>query len=132
MITANYQGKTYSCQVNVKSQFTKGTWYAYSNGGFYFKIKKVSGRKIWITSRMPKRTLSKVKATISTNGKKATVSVWCRKNKKHSLVINKIANGVKVQEKSSCQEKLLSASEREKKKTITQKFYTEEYWQSNY
>ena len=62
----------------------------------------------------------------------ATVSVWCRKNKKHSLVINKIANGVKVQEKSSCQEKLLSASEREKKKTITQKFYTEEYWQSNY
>lgn len=132
VITANYQGKTYSCQVNVKSQFTKGTWYAYSNGGFYFKIKKVSGRKIWITSRMPKRTLSKVKATINTNGKKATVSVWCRKNKKHSLVINKIANGVKVQEKSSCQEKLLSASEREKKKTITQKFYTEKYWQSNY
>lgn len=127
-ITATYKGKTYSCTVTVKPTFKKGTWFAYPDGGYCFKIHSIQGNKMTYSFYMPSVSVKKKTAVIQSNGKKAKASFKCKNKKTHSLVITVSGNTIKVTETSSCKNKLLDGFKPNKKKKITHSFHTEEYF----
>lgn len=127
-IQASYQGKTYTCKVTVKSRFKAGTWYGYSNGGFYCRIFKVQGRKMRVSIRMPYLTKKNMKATIQPNGKTATVKYKCKDKKVHKLTLFVSKKGIKVKEVSSCKKKLLRFTKEGHKKSISHMFRKESYF----
>lgn len=104
------------------TRFRKGTWYAYSNGGFYFRIHKISGKKMSFSFHMPNMNVKKKIATIGANKKTATAKFRCSKGKIHTLRISISGRSIKVQEKSSCTKKLLGYGASDRKKMITHMF----------
>ena len=104
------------------NKLKKGKWFAYSNGGFYFQIHKISGKKIKFSFHMPNMDIKKKTASIKSNGKTATAKVRCSSGKTHTLKISISGNSIKVQEKSSCTKKLLEYRVPNYTKTITHMF----------
>lgn len=104
------------------TRFRKGTWYAYSNGGFYFKVHKISGKKMIFSFHMPDMNVKKKTATIGANKKTATARIRCSRGKIHTLKIAVSGRSIKVKESSTCTKKLLGYGVSERKKVITHMF----------
>ena len=121
-IQARYQGRTYTCKVTVKSRFKAGTWFGYSNGGFYCRIFKVQGKKMRVSIHMPYLTKKNMKATILPNGKTAFLKFKCKDKKVHKLTLSTAKKGIKVKEVSSCKKKLLRFTKAGQRKRITHMF----------
>lgn len=127
-ITSKYIGTTYHETFVFKAgvnKFKKGTWYAYSNGGFYFKIHKIFGKKMRFSFHMPNMNIKKKTAIINSNRKTATAKVKCSRGKAHTLKIFISGSSIKVQEKSFCNKKLLEYVVPTRKKTVTHMFHPE-------
>lgn len=122
-----YKTATLKIAVTVKSNFKKSRWIAYTNGGFYFKIHKVTGKKMGFSFHMPNMDLKNKTASIKADGKTATAKIKCPDGKVHALKIVISKNAIKVQETSSCTKKLLGSSIPGRKKTISHKFRPDEY-----
>ncbi|MEY8433274.1 Ig-like domain-containing protein [Lachnospiraceae bacterium 48-42] len=124
-VTANHGGKKYNCKITVKPLFKK-VWLAVaSNGGYYFRVHSVKGRRMTVSIHMFNMTRKKLKAVIKADGKTATVKFKCKNGRIHKLTMKASANGnkVKVIETAMCRKKLLSWKEVDKKKKISQTFY---------
>jgi hypothetical protein len=121
-VRAYYNGKVYSCRVTVNSLFKKAVWYGYSNGGYYFWVRSISGKKMKVSIHMPNMTIKNKRATINANGKTATLKFKCGKRKTHSLTIRASGGSIVIQEKSSCTKKIMTVKSRERKKTIKHTF----------
>ena len=114
---------------NSKILFEKGTIYAFTNGGFYLKISKISGRKFTFSINMPYMSCYNQTASVGSDGKTATAKFVCDDRITHKLTFKVIKNGVSVSETSSCHDKLLeSASSDGNKNTITQTFELDNYY----
>ena len=121
-VRAYYNGRVYSCRVTVNSLFKKAVWYGYSNGGYYFWVRSISGKKMKVSIHMPNMTIKNKRATINANGKTATLKFKCGKRKTHSLTIRASGGSIVIQEKSSCTKKIMTVKSRERKKTIKHTF----------
>lgn len=121
-VRAYYNGRVYSCRVTVNSLFKKAVWYGYSNGGYYFWVRSISGKTMKVSIHMPNMTIKNKRATINANGKTATLKFKCGKRKTHSLTIRASGGSIVIQEKSSCTKKIMSVKSRERKKTIKHTF----------
>lgn len=125
IIIAEYKGKSYQCKVKVKSLFKEVCMYPFSNGGFYFWIKEISGNKMRFSVNMPEMHGDNMTAKISSDGKHATASFLCPNSSlTHNLKISLVKGGIKVTENSYCSSMLLATSESQKSKyTLTRTFY---------
>ncbi len=121
-VRAYYNGRVYSCRVTVNSLFKKAVWYGYSNGGYYFWVRSISGKTMKVSIHMPNMTIKNKRATINANGKTATLKFKCGKRKTHSLTIRASGGSIVIQEKSSCTKKIMTVKSRERKKTIKHTF----------
>lgn len=121
-VRAYYNGRVYSCRVTVNSLFKKAVWYGYSNGGYYFWVRSISGKTMKVSIHMPNMTIKNKRATINANGKTATLKFKCGKRKTHSLTIRASGGSIVIQEKSSCTKKIMTIKSRERKKTIKHTF----------
>ena len=111
----------------VKPKFQNCDLYAYSNGGFYLKVRNVSSKKMSISFRMPNMSVKNISATISSDGKTATAKFYCSKGKLHTLKLSVLSTGIRVKETSSCAYKLL-ISGTYSPKTVTHDFFPESYY----
>ena len=124
-VTATYSGKKYNCKITVKPLFKKVCLAVSSNGGYYFRVHSVKGRRMTVSIHMFNMTRKKMKAVIKADGKTATVKFKCKNGRIHKLTMKASANGnkVKVIETAMCRKKLLSWKEVDKKKKISQTYY---------
>lgn len=110
-ITVKANGVTAKCKVTVtvfKTDFKRGSWYAYRDGGYYFKIHSISGNKMRFSLKMYNEHTKNKIATIEKGGKKASAIVVCEHGKRHGLSITwKTKRKVAIKESSSCPYKLL-------------------------
>lgn len=122
-----YKAATLKVAVTVKGNFKKSMWIAYTNGGFYFKIHKVTGKKMRFSFHMPNMDFKNKTASIKSDGKTAIAKVKCPDGKVHALKIVISKNAIKVQETSSCTKKLLGSSMQNRKRIVSHKFRPDEY-----
>lgn len=70
---------------NSKILFEKGTMYAFTNGGFYLKISKISGRKFTFSIHMPYMSCYNQTASVGSDGKTATAKFVCDDGNKKTI-----------------------------------------------
>ena len=122
---AKLKGKTTTSKV----KFKKTRLWAFSNGGFYLKITSIQGNKMKVSIHMPKMDKNNISATIDSSGKKATAKFTCADGETHSLVFAISGNGIKVTEKSYCDQKLIGYSLNDEiNVTITHGFYPQSHF----
>ena len=108
--TAAMRVKYLNATPDSKVLFEKGTLYAFTNGGFYLKISKISGRKLYYSIHMPYMDCDTSVADIKASGKTATSTVYCEDAEPHKLIFRVVNNGVRVTEITDCYDKLLASS----------------------
>ena len=122
---AKLKGKTTTSKV----KFKETRLWAFSNGGFYLKITSIQGNKMKVSIHMPKMDKNNISATIDSSGKKATAKFTCADGETHSLVFAISGNGIKVTEKSYCDQKLIGYSLNDEiNVTITHGFYPQSHF----
>lgn len=119
IVAGSHETSTFKASAN---RFRKGTWYAYSNGGFYLKVHKISGKKMTFSFHMPNMNIKKKTATIGANKKTATARIRCSRGKIHTLKIAVSGRSIKVKESSTCTKKILGYGVSERKKVIIHMF----------
>lgn len=107
---AAYRTKYLGTASTSSGLFESGTYYGFSNGGFYLKIGKISGNKISVSIRMPYMSRNNITATVASGKRTASAKFTCDKGSIHNLVLKVDANKIVVQETSSCTNKLLASS----------------------
>lgn len=124
---AKLNAKADTSESTVKFKVKK-LW-AFSNGGFYLNVTNVSGNKMKVSIHMPKMDKNNISATIDSSGKKATAKFTCADGERHSLTFTVSGNGIKITEKSYCDQKLIGWSPADKHKTtITHGFYPQSHF----
>lgn len=113
----------YLGNTKTKMYFEKGTWYAFTNGGFNLKISKISGNKFTYSIYMPYMACNNKTATVSSSGKTAKSTFKCPNGKVHNLSFKIVNNGVSVTENSSCNKMLLAGTLSEQSKTTIKRIF---------
>ena len=126
---ANRNAKLKAKTTTSKVKFKKIKLWAFSNGGFYLKVTSIKGNKMKVSIHMPKMDRNNISAMIASNGKKATANFKCADGGNHSLIFTVSGNGIKVTEKSYCDQKLIGCSAKDESNvTITHGFYPQSHF----
>ena len=82
-----------------------------------------------VSIHMPKMDRNNITAIIDSSGKKATAKFTCSDGERHTLTFVVSGNGIKVTEKSYCDQKLVGWSSADKyETTITHGFYPQSHF----
>lgn len=126
---AAYRTKYLDTSTTSSGLFETGTYYGFTNGGFYLKIGKISGNKLTCSIRMPYMSRNNITATVASGKRTASAKFTCSEGISHSLVLKVDANAIIVQETSSCTSKLLASSSSDNyKKQISHTFSLDNYF----
>ena len=126
---AAYRTKYLGTSSTSSGLFETGTYYGFTNGGFYLKIGKISGNTLTFSIRMPYMSRSNITASVSSGKRTASAKFTCDKGILHNLVLKVDANKITVQETSSCTSKLLASSSSDNyKNQISHTFSLDNYY----